>query len=112
MPIISCALAPCERPGHVDAATVVAPVVVVVAAAAERRGLTGRPRLAWDPIGSQTVVAEPARVTATVDTGPMQRLRAAEAKDFQRGLPVLCSTGFIAGHVEPCTTLEQVELRY
>ena len=84
-----------------DAATVVAPVVVVVAAAAERRGLTGRPLLAWDPFDSQTVVAETARVMATVDAGPIQRPLVAEAKDFQRGLPVLCSTGFIVGHVEP-----------
>ena len=65
-----------------DAVTVVALVVTVVAAAAERRGLTGHPLLAGDPVGSQTVVAEPARVTATVGAGPMQRLRVAEAKDF------------------------------
>ena len=67
-----------------DAATVVACVVTVVAAAADRRGLTGHPLLAGDPVGSQTVVAVPARVTATVDAGPVQRLRVAEAKDLQR----------------------------
>ena len=111
MPIISCAWAPCERPGHVDAATVVALVVASVAAAAERRGLTGRSRLTWDPIGSQTAVAVPARVMATVDAGPMQRLRVAEAKDFQRGLPVLCSTIFSLD-MSSNAPLEQVELRY